>query len=61
MRVEYEQDLIDVRTRLAEFVGCDTDDLVLVPNATSGVNEALRALTTEWNKGDQLLFFSSSM
>jgi selenocysteine lyase/cysteine desulfurase len=61
MRVEYEQELIDVRTRLADFVDCETDDLVLVPNATSGVNEALRGLTTEWNKGDRLLFFSSSM
>ncbi|GAA5876257.1 hypothetical protein JCM3774_002339 [Rhodotorula dairenensis] len=61
MRVEYEQDLIEVRTRLAQLVDCDTDDLVLVPNATSGVNEALRSLTTEWNKGDRLLFFSSSI
>ncbi|GAA5954093.1 hypothetical protein JCM8115_003309 [Rhodotorula mucilaginosa] len=61
MRVEYEQELIDVRTRLADFVDCETDDLVLVPNATSGVNEALRGLTTEWNKGDRLLFFSSSI
>jgi hypothetical protein len=33
---EYEQELIDVRTRLADFVDCETDDLVLVPNATSG-------------------------
>ncbi|GAA5982857.1 hypothetical protein JCM10908_006812 [Rhodotorula pacifica] len=61
MRTEYEQELIDLRARLAEFVDCDTDDLVLVPNATSGVNEALRALTTEWKKGDRLLFFSSSI
>ncbi|POY75061.1 hypothetical protein BMF94_2037 [Rhodotorula taiwanensis] len=61
IRVEYEQELIDLRARLAESVDCDTDDLVLVANATSGVNEALRALTTEWNKGDRLLYFSSSI
>lgn len=29
MKVEYTQDLIDLRGRLAELVQCDTDDLVV--------------------------------
>ncbi|BGP53102.1 hypothetical protein JCM8202_004186 [Rhodotorula sphaerocarpa] len=61
IRLEYEQELVDLRRRLADLVDCDAEDLVLVPNATSGVNEALRGMTTQWNKGDRLLYFSSSI
>ena len=41
------------RAALAEFVGADLDDLVLVPNATAGVNSVLRSL--EFGSGDELL------
>ncbi len=38
---------------LAEFVGADTEDIVFVQNATSGVNTVLRSLRFE--PGDELL------
>lgn len=45
--------LDEARNTLAAFVGADVDDLVLVPNATSGVNAVLRSL--EFKPGDELL------
>lgn len=45
--------LDETRAALAEFVGAEADDLVLVPNATSGVNAVLRSLAFE--PGDELL------
>jgi isopenicillin-N epimerase len=41
------------RHALAQFVGADGDDLVFVPNATSGVNAVLRSL--QFQPGDELL------
>ncbi|HEX4265957.1 MAG TPA: aminotransferase class V-fold PLP-dependent enzyme [Verrucomicrobiae bacterium] len=41
------------RESLAQFIGTDADDLVFVPNATSGVNSVLRSLT--FQRGDELL------
>jgi len=41
------------RATLAQFVGAETDDLVFVPNATTGVNSVLRSLRFE--PGDELL------
>ena len=41
------------RAALATFVGAERDDLVFVPNATSGVNTVLRSLRFE--PGDELL------
>lgn len=41
------------RLRLAKFVGAKPDDLVFVPNATSGVNAVLRSL--EFAPGDELI------
>ncbi len=41
------------RAALAEFVGADVDDLVFVPNATTGVNSVLRSLRFE--RGDELM------
>jgi len=61
MKVEYEPLLVEARARTAELVGCDTDDVVFVTNATMGVNTVLRGLTTEWKKGDRLLYFPTSM
>ncbi len=48
------EELLDwARIRLAKFVGGKAEDLVFVPNATSGVNAVLRSLTFE--PGDELL------
>jgi len=43
-RVDYRTILINVRQRLAKYVGTDTNDLVLVENASGGVNTVLKAL-----------------
>ena len=45
--------LDEARAVLASFVGADADNLVLVPNATSGVNAVLRSL--QFKPGDELL------
>ncbi len=41
---EWEPLLDDARSKLAAFVGADVQDLVFVPNATTGVNSVLRSL-----------------
>lgn len=45
--------LDDAREALAEFVSCQPENLVMVPNATTGVNALLRSLSFE--PGDELL------
>ena len=45
--------LDEAREKLAAFVGSAAEDLVFVPNATSGVNAVLRSL--EFQPGDELL------
>jgi isopenicillin-N epimerase len=43
----------EARNTLAQFLGAHSDDLVFVPNATSGVNAVLRSL--RFQPGDELL------
>ena len=50
---ELEPLLDEARTALAQFVAADPEDLVLVTNATSGVNTVLRSL--RFQRGDELL------
>ncbi|QXD25433.1 aminotransferase class V-fold PLP-dependent enzyme [Opitutia bacterium ISCC 51] len=50
---EMEALLDEARSAVSEFVGCDSDDLVFVANATSGVNTILRSIPFE--PGDELL------
>ncbi|MEO6034169.1 MAG: aminotransferase class V-fold PLP-dependent enzyme [Verrucomicrobiota bacterium] len=45
--------LDDARSELARFLKADADDLVLVANATTGVNSVLRSL--QFKRGDELL------
>jgi isopenicillin-N epimerase len=43
----------DARASLAPFLGADVNDIVMVPNATHGVNAVIRS--QRWQEGDQLL------
>ncbi len=49
----YEELLDAARIQLAEFVNAQADELVFVPNATTGVNSVLRSLAFQPN--DELL------
>lgn len=49
----YEERLELARTRVAKFVGCRPRDLVLVTNATTGVNAVVRSINLR--HGDQIL------
>ena len=50
---DLEGHLDAARETLAAFIGADADDVVFVPNATSGVNTVLRSLS--FDEGDELL------
>jgi isopenicillin-N epimerase len=50
---ELEPLLDEARAAVAAFVGADADDLVLIPNSTSGVNAVMRSL--DFKPGDELL------
>jgi isopenicillin-N epimerase len=52
-RRRYETLLDDARIVLAAFVGAHPEDLVFVPNATTGINSVLRSL--ELRSGDELV------
>jgi isopenicillin-N epimerase len=59
---EYEGLLDVARSELATFIGADADELVFVPNATTGVNSVLRSAYSNaqerslfFNPGDELL------
>jgi hercynylcysteine S-oxide lyase len=45
------------RSALAPLLGVDVDEIVLIPNATTGVNTVLRNL--RWEEGDVVVFFST--
>ncbi|MBE9129036.1 MULTISPECIES: aminotransferase class V-fold PLP-dependent enzyme [unclassified Coleofasciculus] len=50
---EFEPLLDKARSQVAAFVGADSEELVFVPNATTGVNAVLRSLS--FQPGDELL------
>ncbi|MBN1633748.1 MAG: aminotransferase class V-fold PLP-dependent enzyme [Ignavibacteria bacterium] len=51
---EYENDYLKSQSALAEFTGCDAEDLVFVQNATIGVNTVLKSL--DLKPDDEILF-----
>ncbi len=52
---EYPGLLENAINKVSEFCGADPKDLVLIENATSGINTILRSLIPEINKGDVIL------
>ncbi|XZF63346.1 MAG: aminotransferase class V-fold PLP-dependent enzyme [Gloeotrichia echinulata DVL01] len=50
---EWEPLLDNARSKLATFVGANVEDLVFVPNATTGVNSVLRSL--RFSPDDEIL------
>ena len=50
---ELEAHVDSARAALAQFIGADSEDLVFVPNATTGLNTVLRSLA--FQPGDELL------
>ncbi|KAF9980355.1 hypothetical protein BGZ65_005196 [Modicella reniformis] len=57
VRLELKPALRKVRSQLAEFMNCDTDELALVQNTTTGVNTVLRSL--KFLPGDRILQLST--
>lgn len=51
---EYEEDYLRAQSALAEFTGCNAEDLVFVQNATIGINTVLKSL--ELKPDDEILF-----
>jgi hercynylcysteine S-oxide lyase len=51
-RITYKKRLIGVREKLATLIGAKTDEVVLVSNASTGMNTILRNF--EWEKEDQI-------
>ena len=45
--------LVESREALATMLSCDSDDLALIENATSGVNTILRSF--DFKPGDEIL------
>ena len=52
---EYQERLDCTRQAVAQFVGADPAGLVLVANATAGVNSVLRSLEPSLSPGDEIL------
>jgi len=53
MRLAYEPRSTRCRERIANLIGAETDECVLVPNATHGVETVLRNIS--WKEGDIII------
>lgn len=56
MTIDLESLYWENKNSLATFVNCDTNDLILVRNATMGVNTVMHSL--QFNEGDEILTHS---
>lgn len=52
-RLDYQSSLLRARERVAQLIGARTEEVVLVPNASAGLNTVLRNFA--WNAGDVLV------
>lgn len=59
IRVDYRPLYYQARKEVADLVGCDVNDLVLVNNATSGVNAVMRGLNGTWEEGEAVLVYET--
>ncbi|KAI0467678.1 pyridoxal phosphate-dependent transferase [Xylaria cf. heliscus] len=59
IRYEYPTILDESREAIAKFVNAPTDTVVLVSNATTGVNAVLRSLAWDEDGKDEILYFST--
>ncbi|KAG8887351.1 hypothetical protein FRB98_000220 [Tulasnella sp. 332] len=57
-RTTYKPMLREVRASIARLIGAETDECVMVPNATHGINTILRNFS--WEEGDILVNFSTT-
>ncbi|PCH42559.1 PLP-dependent transferase [Wolfiporia cocos MD-104 SS10] len=57
-RILYLPMLNKARERVADLIGADCDEVVLIPNATHGINTILRNL--EWHEGDVIMGASTT-
>ncbi|KAI0787793.1 PLP-dependent transferase [Fomes fomentarius] len=57
-RLAYKPQLINTRAAVANLIGADTDEVVIVPNATHALNTILRNF--EWREGDLLIGASTT-
>lgn len=53
--VEAPEQLIKSKKLVSDFLGAQTENVVFVENATSGVNAVVRSLMPTWKAGDELL------
>ncbi|KAF8959578.1 pyridoxal phosphate-dependent transferase [Flammula alnicola] len=57
-RVEFKPLLVESRKQVAALIGAKTDEVVLVSNASMGVNAVLRNF--EWEEGDIIFSFTTT-
>lgn len=57
LRYKYPELLLEARAAVAPLIGAHTDEVVFVPNATTGVNTVLRNL--DFRDGDVVLHFNT--
>ena len=58
MMRDYQPALEESRAAISSFLGTDADGLVFVPNATYGVNSALRSIEDQISVGQEILITS---
>ncbi len=57
MRRSYLPILNEIRGQVADMLGAQAEEVVIVPNATQGVNNVLREI--DWKQGDVIAYCAS--